>query len=198
MSSRRSRKFPRPVLGESRLLLHICCGPCATIVIERLRENYQVCGFFFNPNIYPQEEYELRRRAAERVANFWNIPLFNGEYDHNRFETAVKGLEAEPEGGARCLVCFRLRLNETALWAKQAGFRLIASTLTVGPNKKAKVINQIGNEVVKELGIRFLAGDWKKQDGFKQSVELSRRLELYRQHYCGCEFSLKNRGGLHR
>uniref|UniRef100_A0A7V3PTK5 Epoxyqueuosine reductase QueH n=1 Tax=candidate division WOR-3 bacterium TaxID=2052148 RepID=A0A7V3PTK5_UNCW3 len=180
------------------LLLHICCGPCASVVIPRLQEQYQVTGFFYNPNIFPFAEYERRLEAAARVADFWKIGLIKGEYEHTFFQSAVQGLENEPEGGTRCTVCFRLRLAATAAQAVQAGFTLIASTLTVGPNKKAEVVNRIGHEAVANHGINFISGDWKKQDGFKQSVTFSRRLGLYRQNYCGCEFSIKNFNGAHR
>ncbi|MGB9742372.1 MAG: epoxyqueuosine reductase QueH [bacterium] len=179
------------------LLLHICCGPCASVVVQRLKERYQLTGFFYNPNIFPAEEYERRRTAAARVADYWQIPLITGEYEHDRFLKAVAGLEAEPEAGARCPVCFELRLGVTAQQAVRSGFGFIASTLTVGPNKNAALVNSIGSRVGAELGIGFVAGDWKKQDGFRQSVEISRQLSLYRQHYCGCEFSLRNRRGAH-
>ncbi|MEN9979300.1 MAG: epoxyqueuosine reductase QueH [candidate division WOR-3 bacterium] len=180
---------------KPRLLLHICCGPCATVVIERLAEQYQITGFFYNPNIYPREEYERRCAAVARVAAFFNVPLLRGEYDYRVFLSAVSGLEAEPEGGRRCQVCFQLRLLATARQAKELGFTLFASTLTVGPNKQAELINRLGSEAAEQSGINFLQGDWKKQDGFRRSVELSRQLDLYRQHYCGCEFSLKKNSG---
>jgi len=180
---------------KHRLLLHICCGPCATVVIERLVERYQITGFFYNPNIFPPEEYERRCEAVARVAAFFDIPLLRGEYDHKVFLSSVSGLEAEPEGGHRCPVCFRLRLLTTARQAKELGFAQFASTLTVGPNKQAELINRLGREAEVESGVGFLAGDWKKQDGFRRSVELSRQLDLYRQHYCGCEFSLKKNSG---
>ncbi|MEO0025721.1 MAG: epoxyqueuosine reductase QueH [candidate division WOR-3 bacterium] len=178
-----------------RLLLHICCGPCATVVIERLQGQYQITSFFYNPNIFPPKEYQRRCEAAERVAAFYNIRLIPGVYDHEAFLRAVSGLELEPEGGSRCHVCFRLRLLAAARQAKELGFTLFASALTVGPNKQAAVIDSLGAEVGAGLGIGFLAGDWKKQDGFRRSVELSRQLDLYRQHYCGCEFSLKKNSG---
>ncbi len=180
---------------KPRLLLHICCGPCATVVIERLQGQYQITGFFYNPNIFPPEEYQRRCEAAERVAAFYNIQLIPGGYDHDAFLRAVSGLELEPEGGSRCDVCFRLRLMAAGRQARELGFTLFASTLTVGPNKRAELINRLGREAEGQSGVLFLAGDWKKQDGFRRSVELSRQLGLYRQHYCGCEFSLKKNSG---
>ncbi len=180
---------------KPQLLLHICCGPCATVVIERLAAQYQITGFFYNPNVFPQEEYEHRCEAVARVAAFFNIPLLCGEYDHKVFLSSVSGLEAEPEGGSRCHVCFRLRLRAAARQANELGFSLYASTLTVGPNKRAELINRLGKEGEAQSGVCFLAGDWKKGDGFYRSVELSRQLGLYRQNYCGCEFSLKKDTG---
>ncbi len=174
------------------LLLHICCGPCATAVIERLRDDYDLTGFFYNPNIDPPEEYERRLEACREVCRRMNVPLVEGDYDSGRFLETVRGLESEPENGARCPVCFRLRLNETARVAREKGFDLIASTLTIGPMKKAAVINPIGFEEAEAHSLVFLDGDWKKRDGFKRSCELSREFDIYRQHYCGCRFSLRN------
>jgi len=174
-----------------RLLLHICCGPCATTVIKRLKDGYEITGFFYNPNIFPEEEYQCRLEEAQKVVQNWKINLLTREYEHRVFLSEVRGLENEPEGGKRCEICFRLRLEKSALQAKELGCALLASTLTIGPNKNAEVINRIGKEVCAPLGIDFLEADWKKNDGFRQSVELSRKLGLYRQHYCGCEFSIK-------
>ncbi len=173
------------------MLLHICCGPCATAVINRLKGDYEITGFFYNPNIFPEEEHQRRLEAVQKLSQNWKINILIPEYEHGLFLSEVKGLENEPEGGRRCDVCFRLRLNKSALKAKELGFGVLASTLTIGPNKKAEVINRIGREVCAPLGIDFLEADWKKNDGFRQSVELSRELGLYRQHYCGCEFSTK-------
>lgn len=125
----------------------------------------------------------------EKFAFLCQIPIEYGSYDHDRFLKMVKGLEGEPEGGKRCEICFRLRLEKCANRAKELGYRMIATTLTIGPNKRAEVVNRIGREVGAVVGVNFLEADWKKQDGFKHSVELSRKLGLYRQRYCGCEFS---------
>jgi len=175
-----------------RLLLHICCGPCATTVVERLRDEYDITGFFFNPNIHPKEEYRLRLEAARVVTDRLGIPLIEGEYDPDVFFAAVRGLEEEPENGARCPVCFRLRLAETARRARGEGFDCIASTLTIGPMKKAAIIDPIGEEESARTGVAFVCGDWKKRDGFRRSCELSREFGIYRQHYCGCVFSIRD------
>lgn len=178
-------------MKRTPLFLHICCGPCATAVINRLKEDYEITGFFYNPNIYPKEEYQRRLEAVKKLVQKCKIELLTQEYEHELFLGEVKGWEDEPEGGNRCRICYRLRLKKSALQAKELGFAVLASTLTTGPNKNAGAINQIGREVSAPLRIDFLDADWKKNNGFKQSVELSKQLGLYRQHYCGCEFSAK-------
>ena len=177
------------------LLLHICCGPCATTVIERLSDDYDITGYFYNPNIYPEDEYRRRLEATDTVAKQSGIKLFEGVCDMQTFFKAVCGLENEPENGARCPVCYRLRLAETARIAAAEKYNAFASTLTLGPSKKAAVINPIGEEEAMRSGVRFLSGDWKKKDGFKRSCELSHKFSIYRQDYCGCIFSKRQRNG---
>lgn len=155
-------------------------------------------GFFYNPNIFPEGEYRRRQEAVQQLGSLWQVPIEYGQYEYEQFIVAVKGLEEEPEGGRRCETCFRLRLEKCAVRAKEIGCRAFASTLTIGPNKRAVVINRIGREVAAGIGIEFIERDWKKQNGLKRSVEISRRLGLYRQHYCGCEFSLKEKAGRNR
>ena len=173
-----------------KLLLHICCGPCATSVIERLSPEYNITGYFFNPNIHPEEEYRRRLDAAQTAVRQAEIPCIEGEYEPEMFMQAVRGFENEPENGTRCPVCYRLRLAETARYAALHSLDCIASTLTLGPQKKASVINPIGRETAAAAGLSFVDGDWKKKDGFKRSLELCREIGLYRQHYCGCLFSM--------
>ena len=173
------------------LLLHICCGPCATTVIERLSDDYDITGYFYNPNIYPEDEYRCRLESARLVTKHFGIQLVEGQYETRKFFDAVRGLENEPENGARCHVCYRLRLAGTAQIAAKKSYNYFTSTLTVGPKKKALVINPIGEEEAERFGVRFLSGDWKKKGGFKRSCELSLKLDTYRQHYCGCIFSMK-------
>lgn len=173
-----------------KLLLHICCAPCATAVLRRLRDGYDIVGWFDNPNIWPEDEYSRRLLAAEQLSALWHVQLDVAPYDHGRFLAAVYGQEAEPEGGSRCLTCFRLRLESAAAAAIANGCSVVASTLTVGRNKRAEVINSIGRTVCAQYGLHFLEGDWKKRGGQQQSVVVSRELGIYRQHYCGCEFSL--------
>jgi len=172
-----------------KLLLHICCGPCATHVLDILGHNYEVTGYFYNPNVHPEKEYGNRLAAARIVAGKAGIPLIEGDYDPSVFFESVKGYENEPENGERCRICYRLRLSETARFASCNSFDCIASTLTLGPQKKASVINPIGIEEAASAGVAFIEGDWKKKDGFKRSCELSREYGIYRQNYCGCLFS---------
>jgi predicted adenine nucleotide alpha hydrolase (AANH) superfamily ATPase len=174
-----------------KLLLHICCGPCATHVIHALRAEYDVAGFFFNPNIHPAEEYHRRLEAAKTVCAQLDVRFMEGVFEPECFSHAVSGWEGEPENGKRCPVCYRLRLAETARRAAENGYPFIASTLTVGPMKKAALINPIGEEEARRAGLTFLASDWKKRDGYRHSCELSREMGIYRQHYCGCKFSMR-------
>jgi len=188
-----------------KLLLHICCGPCGIWVANKLSDQYQVTLFFYNPNIWPEEEFEKRynvliparhRLAPKALAGgHWNkqagFDLIKGQYNHDEWLKAIKGMENEPEGGARCSLCFKFRLVEIARYAKDHGFDCLATTLTSGRNKKAEIINPLGQNIAKEYGLVFVAGDWKKAGGQEASHKLSEELGLYRQHYCGCEFSLK-------
>jgi len=171
------------------LLLHTCCAPCTTVPLERLKSEFVVTGFFYNPNIFPQAEYEKRLKEIKKWTDKENIPLLVHAYDSNRWFGLVKGLEKEPEGGKRCAVCFRIRLEETARAAKEKGFDSFTTTLTNSPHKNAQLINQLGEEIARETGVEFLAANFKKHDGFKQSVALSKEYDFYRQDYCGCLYS---------
>lgn len=154
-----------------------------------MREDYEVVGLFYNPNIDTEEEYHRRLAAVQQLAAVWRVLVDTGPYEHERFLAAVRGVENEPEGGQRCALCFWLRLKATAAAEATNGCTAVASTLTIGPNKRAAIINHIGHAVCAQHGVEFVSADWKKQDGFRRSVELARELGLYRQHYCGCEFS---------
>lgn len=172
-----------------KMLLHSCCGPCSTQVIEVLKNDYQLTIYYYNPNIDTEEEYLHRLSEEKRYCKEVGIEVVEDGYDANEFLVAVKGLEKEREGGARCPVCFKLRLKKTAEKAKKDGFDCFGTTLTVSPHKNAEIINAIGLEVGKEKGIEFIEGNYKKQDGYKKSIELSKKFNLYRQNYCGCSFS---------
>ena len=177
------------------MLLHSCCGPCSTSVIDRLKEEYDLTIFYYNPNIYPQEEYQKRLAEQQKYVSLigLDIVVVDGKYDDNAdFENHCVGLENEKEGGARCSVCFAYRLDKTAQYAKQNGYDIFATTLTVSPHKNAKVINDIGLKIAQKYNIEYLVADFKKQDGYLKSIRLSQKYSLYRQNYCGCKYSLHN------
>jgi hypothetical protein len=178
-------------LSKPKLLLHICCGVCGAWIAQALSQNFEVSLFFFNPNIFPEEEYKRRLKAAEEISREAKVELVEGRYQLEEWLTLVRGHESDPEGGARCEMCFSLRLGETAKYAKENIFEYFASTLTIGRNKKAVVINPLGEKWAKQFGLKFLAEDFKKGGGQAKTDKESRRLHLYRQNYCGCIFSIK-------
>lgn len=177
--------------NKPKILLHICCAPCSTHVINTLKKDYNVTGFFYNPNIHPKREYIQRAKEMNKLLQKMDIRTIEGEYDLKEWYKATKGFENEPEGGKRCEICFRMRLKKTAELAKDKGFQSFTTTLTIGPQKNAKMINDIGIELSTFYNIEFLQADFKKKDGFKKSVELSKKYDLKRQEYCGCIFSKK-------
>jgi hypothetical protein len=156
-------------------------------VIEELKKEYDITLFYYNPNVEPINEYELRLEEAERYAQKLNLPIIVGDYDNIDFHNRVQGHESDPEGGERCKICFRQRLEKTAILAKETGFDLFTTTLTVSPYKNAEIINQIGKEIAEQLNIEFLEKDFKK--GYMHSIELSKQHNMYRQNYCGCLYS---------
>ena len=176
------------------LLLHSCCAPCSTSVIERLAVSFEMAVFYYNPNIFPEVEYEKRKSDQIRLLSDPSYPhrvsIVDSDYDPDAFDRAVRGLENEPEGGRRCERCFLLRLEETAREAKAGGFDYFTTTLTVSPHKNAGQINAIGEMLAEQYGVSYLFSDFKKKDGYKRSIALSETYGLYRQHYCGCQFSL--------
>ena len=181
--------------GRSRLLLHCCCAPCASSVIERLRSDFEITAFFCNPNIYPREEHDMRRAELARflaLAQYADIDMIDGGYDADLFAAAAMPFEAETEGGRRCAECFRIRLDGTAKYAKTGGYDCFATTLSVSPHKNAALINEIGGKAAEMHGVEYLHSDFKKQDGYKRSVELARQFGLYRQAYCGCRWSVRD------
>ena len=181
------------------LLLHICCAPCSSYCLEYLSQYFKIIVFFYNPNISFKEEYDYRLSEEKRLIGemkFKNpVEIIDSRYDPNEFFSAVKGLENEPEGGRRCLECFRLRLRESCKKAKEIGADYITTTLTISPLKNAQALNEIGSECAKEYGVSWLFSDFKKREGYKRSIVLSQEYDLYRQNYCGCAFS-KQAGGL--
>ncbi len=178
------------------LLLHACCAPCSSYCLEYLAKYFNITVFFYNPNIYPESEYGVRVKEIKRYINekeFENpVSLIEGNLDVQKFYSAVKGYENCGEGTERCFLCYRLRLLETAKTAKELNFDFFTTTLTISPLKNAEKINEIGEEIAKEIGVKHLPSDFKKKNGYKRSIELSREFSLYRQNYCGCVFSLRN------
>lgn len=181
------------------ILLHSCCGPCSTAVVEQLSGRYDITIFFYNPNITDKDEYEKRRTAQldfiekynNRIDSRNRIAYLDGAYEPELFYMAVKGLEKEPEGGKRCTPCFQLRLEKTAETASMSGFDTFGTTLTISPYKNFELIYKLGMELGMRYGLTFLGEDFKKNGGYQRSIELSKEYHLYRQHYCGCGFSYR-------
>jgi len=178
-----------------KLLLHSCCAPCSSYVISYLSEFFDITIFYYNPNISPKEEYEKRKEEQIRLINEMptknKVSILDCDYDNDLYEKTISGLEKEPEGGRRCYKCFMLRLDKTAKEAKDNNFDYFSTTLSVSPYKNSKVINEIGIELQDKYNIKWLYSDFKKKDGYKKSILLSKEYNLYRQNYCGCKYSKK-------
>ncbi len=186
-----------------RLFLHSCCAPCSSYVLEYLSAFFSITVFYYNPNISPREEYERRAAEQERLIRelseqasegreerrFYPVTFIKGAYEPESFYEAAKGLEEAPEGGARCRRCYGLRLRKAAELAKAGGYDYFCTTLSISPLKKAVALMEIGERLAEEYGVAYLPSDFKKREGYKRSVELSKRFGLYRQDYCGCIFS---------
>lgn len=182
------------ISGKPKLLLHSCCAPCSSAVLEVLAEHFELTVFFYNPNINPSQEFEKRAEEQKRFIKEagYSINVVIPPYDENEFFGAVSGLEGEAEGGARCRVCFKLRLEKCAEYAKSNGFDFFTTTLSVSPHKNAQVLNEICRELSEKYKIQNLYADFKKKNGYKRSCELSEEFGLYRQDYCGCVFSVRD------
>lgn len=188
-------------LKGTHLFLHSCCAPCSSAVLERLRAFFRITVFYYNPNISPKEEYEFRKEEQKRLIAWFNaltdigtdeaypIEMVDADYEPELFFAAAKGLEKEPEGGARCKECFELRLSKTVAEATKQGADYVTTTLTISPLKNADLLNQIGEALCEGVDVKWLPSDFKKKDGYKRSIELSAEHNLYRQNYCGCAFS---------
>lgn len=178
------------------LLLHSCCAPCSSYVIEYLSPYFNITILYYNPNISPIEEYEKRKQ--EQIKLIKELPTKNKvnildcDYDNDLYEKTIKGLEKEPERGSRCTKCFWLRLEKTAITAKKNNFDYFGTTLTVSPYKNSKLLNEIGLSLQEKYNIKYLYSDFKKNNGYKRSIELSKEYNLYRQNYCGCIYSRIN------
>jgi hypothetical protein len=186
-----------PEQTPKRLLIHSCCAPCSSYVLEYLSQFFDITVLYYNPNIYPEEEYNRRveeqQRLIDAMPHLHPIRFLKGEYQPKDYYDYVKGFEDDPEGGERCFRCYRMRLMEAAELAKQGGYDYFTTTLSISPYKNADKLNEIGDELAGEYGVSFLPSDFKKKNGYKRSIELSREYDLYRQDYCGCVFSKKAR-----
>lgn len=175
------------------LLLHSCCAPCSSYVIEYLSDYFKITVFYYNPNISPESEYIYRSEEQKRLINSmetrYKVNFLEGQYISQEFYNACKGLEKAPEGGKRCIRCFDLRLRKTAQEAKKGKYDYFTTTLTISPLKNAQIINTIGQDISSTYGVKYLFSDFKKKEGYKRSIVLSEEYNLYRQNYCGCVFS---------
>ena len=179
--------------GKPSLLLHSCCAPCSSYVLEYLREFFKITVLYYNPNIEPKEEYLKRKEEQIKLIKdvYKDVSFLDCDYDNDVYETTIKGLETEKEGGSRCYKCYKLRIEKTAILAKN-NYDFFGTTLTVSPHKNAKFINEIGLELEKKYNTKFLISDFKKNEGYKRSIVLSREYNLYRQDYCGCKYSRRD------
>jgi len=179
--------------SRKRILLHSCCAPCSSWVITYLTKYFDITILYYNPNISPNEEYDKRKkeqiRLIKEIDKIGTIDIIDCDYDNDIYEEKIKGYEECPERGERCTICFNLRLEKTAKIAKENNFDYFCSTLTVSPYKNAKLINEIGKELGDKYNIKWLYSDFKKENGYKNSIELSKKYNLYRQDYCGCIYS---------
>lgn len=177
------------------LLLHVCCAPCSSYVLEYLSKHFEITVYFYNPNISPDDEYYKRADEVLRLVkemDLQNVSVVTEKYDPYEFENMSKGLENEPERGARCVKCYRLRLEKSAVYAQSNGFDYFTTTLTISPLKRADVLNEIGGDLARKYGVSYLFSDFKKREGYKRSIELSTKYGLYRQNYCGCKYSRRD------
>ena len=176
--------------GKPSLLLHVCCAPCSSAVIQKLNEYFNITLFYFNPNTYPESEYNLRFEQFEKLTN---LQIIKCEYNHHQFLNEIIGLEQNKEGGYRCQKCIALRLKQSFKYAKDNGFDFVTTTLSISPHKDAEFINSIGQQFQKQYGVKYLYADFKKDNGYLNSINLSKQFNLYRQDYCGCEFSFNDK-----
>ena len=180
----------------NKLLIHACCAPCSSYVLEYLINYFDITILYYNPNIYPKEEFDKRfselNKFIKEFPHSNKIDLIKGHYDYNEFLNIAKGLEDVPEGGKRCFKCYELRMRESAVYAKNNNFDYFTTTLSISPYKNSNKLNEIGEKLEKELDIKYLYADFKKKNGYKRSIELSKEYNLYRQNYCGCIYSKKN------
>ena len=170
---------------KPKLLLHCCCAPCSSAVIERIKEYFDITFYYYNPNIFPMDEFELRKGEFKKLG----VNVVSELYNHDSFLKLVKGKENEREGGARCKICIAERLDKTFQYAIENNFDVVTTTLSISPHKDCEFINLLGESLQEKYGIKYLHADFKKQNGYLRSIEICKELGIYRQDYCGCEFS---------
>ena len=170
---------------KPKLLLHCCCAPCSSAVIEKLKQYFDITYFFYNPNIYPESEYLLRRDEFKKL----DVNVVELTYSHNEFLKVVNGYENEKEGGARCRICIAQRLDKTFEYATINNFDIVTTTLSISPHKEAEFINMLGESLQEKYGVKYLHADFKKEYGYLRSIQICKENDIYRQDYCGCEFS---------
>ena len=186
-------EFLKNLKEKPKLLLHSCCGPCTTSVLELLKKYFDITVYYYNPNIYPESEYKKRLEEQKKVLSIFDgLPLIEDTYDYSIYEENTIGLENEPEGGLRCRSCIEFRMEKACLYAKNNNFDFFTTTLSVSAHKNSKMINEIGYKLEKKYNMPYLFSDFKKKDGYKRSIELSKKYNIYRQDYCGCKYSVKN------
>ena len=180
-----------------RLLLHSCCAPCSSYCISCLAEYFHVTVFYYNPNIYPPEEYRMRaaeqKRFVEQYPTKYPVSYIEAPYESDRFYEMARGMEDIPEGGERCFACYEMRLKKSAEYASLHGFDFFTTTLSISPLKNAQKLNEIGAKLAEQFHVQYLYSDFKKKDGYKKSTEISKEYQMYRQYYCGCVFSKRDR-----
>lgn len=172
-----------------RIMLHICCAPCSAHTVDVLKEEFEVAGYFYNPNIQPEDEYMMRLNELKRFADRINLEVFEGEYNVKEWNELTKGHEEDREGAERCNICYKMRLERCAEFANRIGIEYFSTVLSVSPHKNAETINSIGSSLAKTYGLNFFEADFKKKDGFKLSVQKGKEHGLIRQNYCGCRYS---------
>ncbi len=177
-----------------KLLLHACCAPCSSYVLEYLTKYFDITLYFYNPNIYPESEYHFRADELKRLVADMKLQtdVIVEEYDNESFDKLANAYADMPEGSVRCFNCYSLRLEKSVIYAKENGFDFVTTTLTISPHKNAEKLNEIGSVLAEKYGVKYLFSDFKKKNGYKRSCELSAQYGLYRQNYCGCKYSKQN------
>ena len=187
------KKIEEGEIGKPKMLLHACCAPCTTGVLYQLTNYFDVTILYYNPNIYPKEEYDLRYENLIQLSKLLNFKIIEFGYDEQKYLSLIKGYEDNKEGGERCHICYKFRLEETAKYAQTHNFDIFTTTLSVSPYKNALVLNNQGNELESKYNVKYFYSDFKKHDGYKNSIKFSKEYGLYRQDYCGCRFSLNDK-----